>query len=69
MHRQLFKRSRTLFHHAQDWIAGAEGKNGFVLTVQATKPKTAAKPKTTKPKAKTAAKPKKVRLVRTSADL
>ena len=35
-----------------------------MLGVQATKPKAAAKPKTTKPKAKTAAKPKKVRHLR-----
>ena len=62
-------RSHMLFH-LKPRIVRAEGMNSFVLTVQATKPKAAAKPKTTKPKAKTAAKPKKVRLViRVSADL
>ena len=58
-----------MLSHLKPGIAGAEGTDCFVMTVQATKPKAAAKPKTTKPKAKTAAKPKKVRLDRTSADL
>ena len=64
----MCERSRLLFN-LKPRIVRAEGMNSFVLTVQATKPKAAAKPKTTKPKAKTAAKPKKVRLVRTLADL
>ena len=50
--------------HLKSRIVRAEGMNSFVLTVQATKPKAAAKPK-----AKTAAKPKKVLLLGTLADL